>query len=224
MNNELSRAAGRSPRVVSMRAVSVAGQDSMLLNLSGAHAPSFTRNLAILSDEEGHTGVGEVPGGVVTLAVLEQAAALVVGQPVSSYHAILNEVRHRFSDRDTAGRGQQTFDLRVMVHALTAIESALLDLLGQFLGMPVAALLGEGQQRTSVPVLGYLFFVGDSRRTSMEYRRAGNSAHGWFQLRDEKAITPEAIVRLADAAHLQFGFNDFKRKRCGPWSALLAFP
>ncbi len=212
MNDEPSRAVGRSPRVVSMRAVPVAGQDSMLLNLSGAHAPWFTRNLAILSDEEGHTGVGEVPGGAEILAVLEQAAALVVGQRVSSYHAILNEVRQRFSDRDTEGRGQQTFDLRVMVHALTAIESALLDLLGQFLGVPVAALLGEGQQRKSVPVLGYLFFVGDSRKTSMNYRRAGNSGHGWFQLRDEEAMTPEALVRLAEAAQSQYGFNDFKLK------------
>jgi altronate dehydratase len=37
----------------------------------------------------------------------------------------------------------------------------LLDLLGQHLGVPVAALLGEGQQRDAVEMLGYLFFVGD---------------------------------------------------------------
>ena len=61
------------------------------------------------------------------------------------------------------------------MHAVTAIESALLDLLGQFLGLPVAALLGEGQQRSKVPVLGYLFFVGDSSKTNLKYRRASNS-------------------------------------------------
>jgi len=212
MSAEQFNAGGRSPRVVSMRTVPVAGQDSMLLNLSGAHAPYFTRNLAILTDDQGRTGVGEVPGGERILAVLEQAAALVEGRPVSSYNAILNEVRQRFFGLDAGGRGRQTFDLRVMVHALTAIESALLDLLGQFLGVPVAALLGEGRQRTSVPVLGYLFFVGDSRRTNMNYRRAGSSAHGWFQWRDEEALTPEAIVRLAEAAQEQYGFNDFKLK------------
>ena len=212
MSAEQFNAGGRSPRVVSMRAVPVAGRDSMLLNLSGAHAPYFTRNLAILTDDEGRTGVGEVPGGERILAVLEQAAALVEGRPVSSYNAILNEARQRFFGLDAGGRGQQTFDLRVMVHALTAIESALLDLLGQFLGVPVAALLGEGRQRTSVPVLGYLFFVGDSRKTNMNYRRAGSSAQGWFQLRDEEALTPEAIVQLAEAAHEQYGFNDFKLK------------
>ena len=55
------------------------------------------------------------------------------------------------------------------MHAVTAVESALLDLLGQFLGVPVAALLGEGRQRASIPVLGYLFFVGDRRKTDLPY-------------------------------------------------------
>jgi glucarate dehydratase len=63
------------------------------------------------------------------------------------------------------GRGQQTFDLRTTVHVVTAIEAAMLDLLGQFLGVPVAELLGEGQQRASVEALGYSFFVGDRKET-----------------------------------------------------------
>ena len=77
------------------------------------------------------------------------------------YNNILGAVRERFADRDTGGRGSQTFDQRVTIHAVTAIEAALLDLLGQFLGVPVAALLGEGQQRETVEMLGYLFFIGD---------------------------------------------------------------
>ena len=203
---------GKSPRIAAMRIVPVAGQDSMLLNLSDAHGPYFTRNLAILTDEAGNTGVGEVPGGEKIRRVLEEAAPLVIGRDIASYNAILNDVRQRFADRDAQGRGQQTFDLRVTVHALTAIESALLDLLGQFLGLPVAALLGEGQQRTKVPVLGYLFYVGDSSKTNLKYRRAGDSASGWFRLRDEEALTPDAVVRLAEAAKAHYGFNDFKLK------------
>ena len=202
----------RSPRVGTMRVLPVAGQDSMLLNLSGAHGPYFTRNLAILTDEAGNTGVGEVPGGQKIRRVLEESRELVIGREIASYNAILNAVRERFHDRDEGGRGLQTFDLRVTVHALTAIESALLDLLGQFLGLPVAALLGEGQQRIKVPVLGYLFFVGDSRKTDLPYRRAGSKAEGWFRVRDEEAMTPEAVVRLAEAAHARYGFNDFKLK------------
>jgi glucarate dehydratase len=210
--NESGSEGAHSPRVATMRVVPVAGQDSMLLNLSGAHAPYFTRNLVILTDEDGRTGVGEVPGGQNIRQVLEETRPLVEGSPVASYKAILSQVSRRFSGRDVEGRGLQTFDQRVTIHAVTAVESALLDLLGQFLGLPVAALLGEGVQRTRVPVLGYLFFVGDSRKTGMNYRRAGKPASGWFRVRDEEALTPEAIVRLAEAAHAQYGFNDFKLK------------
>jgi glucarate dehydratase len=147
-----------APIVVAMQVIPVAGQDSMLLNLSGAHGPFFTRNIVIISDSAGRTGVGEVPGGERIRQTLEDARSLVVGQSIGAYGAILKGVRHAFRDRDSGGRGLQTFDLRVMVHATTAIEAALLDLLGQFLNVPVAALLGEGQQRDAVEMLGYLFY------------------------------------------------------------------
>jgi glucarate dehydratase len=212
MKSESLNAVGASPRVTAMRVVPVAGRDSMLLNLSGAHGPYFTRNLVLLTDDAGNTGVGEVPGGEKIRRVLEEAAPLVIGSEIAGYNAILKAAQERFGDRDSAGRGQQTFDLRVTIHAMTAIESALLDLLGRFQGVPVAVLLGEGQQRRSVPVLGYLFFVGDSRKTNLDYRRAGESASGWFRLRDEEALTSDAIVRLAEAAQAQYGFGDFKLK------------
>jgi hypothetical protein len=35
-------------------------------------------------------------------------------------------MRQQFADRDSGGRGQQTFDLRTTIHAVTAVESALL--------------------------------------------------------------------------------------------------
>ncbi len=148
-----------------MRAIPVAGSDSMLLNLSGAHSPFFTRNVVVLTDDAGHTGAGEVPGGEKIRQVLEEAIPAIVGCPIAAHREILEAMRQRFADRDAGGRGLQTFDMRTTVHAVTAVECALLDLLGQWVGLPVAALLGEGRQRTSVPVLGYLFFVGDRRKT-----------------------------------------------------------
>ncbi|HMJ44364.1 MAG TPA: glucarate dehydratase, partial [Pseudolabrys sp.] len=198
--------------VTEMLVIPVAGEDSMLLNLSGAHGPLFTRNIVILKDNAGHTGAGEAPGGEAIRQTLEDARPLVVGQPIASYNAVLNSVRQRFADRDAGGRGQQTFDLRIMIHAVTAIEAALLDLLGQHLGMPVAALLGEGQQRASVQFLGYLFYVGDRKRTKLPYRSAPDSKDGWFRLRDDEVLTPDAVVRLAEAAHDKYGFSDFKLK------------
>jgi glucarate dehydratase len=156
--------------------------------------------------------VGEVPGGENIRRVLEQAKALVVGRPLAAYNEVLNEVRRGFAEYDQEGRGQQTFDLRTTIHAVTAIEAALLDLLGQFLGLPVAALLGEGQQRSSVEVLGYLFFVGDRKKTGLPYRSEPDAEDAWLRLRHEEALTTEAVVRLAEAAHARYGFQDFKLK------------
>ncbi len=201
-----------SPKVTEMLVVPVAGHDSMLLNLSGAHAPFFTRNVVILKDSAGHTGVGEVPGGEKIRQTLEDARALVVGQPIGAFNNILNAARKAFADRDSGGRGLQTFDLRIAIHAVTALEAALLDLLGQFLEVPVAALLGEGQQRDAVEMLGYLFYVGDRTRTDLPYRSEPDAKNDWFRLRHEEALTAEAVVRLAEAAHDRYGFNDFKLK------------
>lgn len=201
-----------TPIVREMRVVPVAGRDGMLLNLSGAHAPFFTRNLVILTDSAGRTGVGEVPGGEKIRQTLEDARELVVGQPIGNGNAVLNAMRRRFADRDSAGRGQQTFDLRIAIHAVTAMESALLDLLGQFLGVPVAALLGEGQQRDAVQMLGYLFYVGDRKKTDLPYHSEPDAHDDWLRLRHEVAVTPEAIVKLAEATHARYGFADFKLK------------
>jgi len=201
-----------TPIVTELRAIPVAGRDSMLLNLSGAHGAFFTRNLLILTDSAGRTGVGEVPGGEKIRQTLEDARELIVGQPVGAHQRLLQTVQRRFADRDVGGRGLQTFDLRTTIHAVTAIESALLDLLGQHLEVPVAALLGEGQQRDSVEMLGYLFYVGDKSKTDLPYAAEPDAADDWFRLRHEKAMTPEAIVRLAEAAKARYGFNDFKLK------------
>jgi glucarate dehydratase len=195
-----------------MRVVPVAGEDSMLLNLSGAHGPYFTRNIVILTDSAGHTGVGEVPGGEHIQQTLNEAQSLVVGQNIGAYLNVLTRVRNTFADRDIGGRGLQTFDLRITIHAVAALEAALLDLLGQFLAVPVAALLGEGQQRESVPMLGYLFYIGDRNKTDLPYRGELTAADDWLRLRNEEALTTSAIVRLAEAAHTRYGFTDFKLK------------
>jgi glucarate dehydratase len=201
-----------TPVISEMRVVPVAGRDSMLLNLSGAHGPYFTRNIVILTDNAGNTGVGEVPGGEKIRSTLEAARAFVVGRSIGDYRAVLSAVERAFGGLDAGGRGQQTFDLRTTVHAVTALEAALLDLLGQHLDLPVAALLGEGQQRTSVEVLGYLFYIGDRGKTDLAYPDGAGAADEWGRLRNEEALTPDAVVALAEAAYARYGFCDFKLK------------
>lgn len=201
------------PVVTHMRVIPVAGHDSMLLNLSGAHGPLFSRNLVVLTDSAGNTGVGEVPGGAAIRDTLHEAEPLVTGRPLGEYRTLLNTLHRTFAARDRGGRGDQTFDLRVAVHAVTAVESALLDLLGKHLDVPVADLLGDGRQREAVPVLGYLFFVGDRTRADLDYRcAAGDETDDWLRLRDEEALTSESVVRLAEAARDRYGFRDFKLK------------
>src|SRR3954451_8885499 len=87
------------PAVTEMIVVPVAGRDSMLLNLSGAHGPFFTRNIVILKDTSGHTGVGEVPGGEKIRQTIDDARELVVGQSIADHHRIVNGVQQRFADR-----------------------------------------------------------------------------------------------------------------------------
>ena len=201
-----------TPIVQSIRAIPVAGHDSMLLNLSGAHGPYFTRNILIIEDNSGNIGVGEIPGGEKILATLNDAKQLILGQPIGEYKNLLQNIQRNFADRDQSGRGQQTYDLRTTIHVLTAYESALLDLLGKHLQVNVASLLGDGQQRTEVDVLGYLFFIGDRQQTNLDYLSSTPHAHDWYQLRHAKAMSPEAIQRLAEASYDRYGFRDFKLK------------
>jgi len=201
-----------SPRVISMRVIPVAGEDSMLLNLSGAHAPYFTRNLVLLESSAGHVGVGEVPGGEAIREVLESSKPLVVGAKIGDHHRVLNSVRRQFSPLDANGRGQQTFDRRTTIHALVAIESALLDLLGEFLEVPVCSLLGEGQQRDRVEVLGYLFFIADRNRTSLPYRSEETAQVPWLKLRNRAVLSVTPLLRLAEAAQERYGLRHFKLK------------
>jgi len=201
-----------APAIASVRVIPVAGHDSMLLNLSGAHGPFFTRNLVIVTDTARRTGVGEVPGGTAIARVIDDAAPDLVGRSIGDHLSLVADLRRDYADRDAGGRGAQTFDLRTTIHAATGLECALLDLVGQHLGVPVAALLGEGIQRRSVPVLGYLFYIGDRRRGGQPYRDGDRASDDWLRLRDQHALDAAAIVRLAEAAEARYGFTDFKLK------------
>ena len=201
------------PVVEKMEVFPVAGFDSMELNLSGAHAPYFTRNIVILTDSNGVEGIGEVPGGQKITAALEAVKDLVIGTKISDYKNTLNRVR-AWLDANIKDdvRGLQTFDLRTGVHVVTAIEAPLLDLMGKFLEVPAASLMGDGLQRTSVRFLSYLFYVGDRKKTTLPYMDESDSDCEWYRLRNEEAMDPEHIVALAKATAEKYGFEDFKLK------------
>ncbi|WP_455130157.1 enolase C-terminal domain-like protein [Propionibacterium acidifaciens] len=200
----------KAPTIVKADVYPVAGHDSMLLNLAGAHQPWFTRDVVVLTDSEGRLGLGEVPGARRITTAIRDGFAAVIGRPVTSHRRILRDVARAVAGRDDT-TAFWTFE-RTAIHAVTAIEAALLDLFGQLVGLPVAELLGEGQQRDEVRVLGYLFFVADPDRTDLDYLREDDGDCQWYRLRREETLTPEAIVRQAEAAHEEYGFRDFKLK------------
>jgi len=221
------RQAARTPVVTEMLVVPVAGQDGMLLNLCGAHGPFFTRTVVVLKDDAGHAGLGEVPGGDGIRRTLERAVPRVVGRPIGAYNAILNAIRdtlpgaqaarqtivHQVESEAEARVLRQPHEINLRTdNVLAAVESALLDLLGQHLGVPVCALLGSGQQRAAVKMLAYLFYVGDRGKTDLPYPEPRGANHAWERVRTEPALTPEAIVRQAEAATERYGFADYKLK------------
>ncbi|MDN8541779.1 enolase C-terminal domain-like protein [Erwinia sp. BC051422] len=201
-----------SPVITDMKVIPVAGHDSMLLNIGGAHGAYFTRNIVVLTDSAGHTGVGEAPGGETIYQTLLDAVPQVKGREVARMNRLVQEVHlgNQSADFDTFGKGAWTFELRV--NAVAALEAALLDLLGQCLNVPVAELLGPGKQRDEVTVLGYLFYIGDREKTDLPYLNGENAPHDWYRLRHQKAMDSEAVVRLAEAAQDKYGFKDFKLK------------
>ena len=216
-----------TPVVTVMQVIPVAGQDSMLLNLCGAHAPYFTRNLVILKDSSGHTGIGEVPGGEGIRQALDRSRELVIGKSIGLYNGILNAIRQRFVSGKAAHQAtvhqvtsaseakvlKQPHEINLrMDNVITAVEAALLDLLGQHLGVPVCELLGAGKQRDAVRMLSYLFYIGDRRKTDLPYLGLPETKNDWYRLRHEPAMDAAALVRLAEASVEQYGFADFKLK------------
>ena len=201
-----------SPTVTEMKVIPVAGQDSMLLNIGGAHNAWFTRNIVVLKDSAGNTGVGEAPGGEVIYQTLVDAIPLVVGQEIARLNRVVQRVQkgNQSADFETFGNGAWTFELRV--NAVAALEAALLDLLGKALNVPVCELLGPGKQRDAVTVLGYLFYIGDRNKTDLPYLARSRGEHDWYQLRHQEALSSDAVVRLAEAAQDRYGFKDFKLK------------
>lgn len=200
------------PIITSMQVIPVAGYDSMLMNIGGAHGPYFTRNIVILTDSAGHVGVGEAPGGSTIENALKEACAHVEGRPISILNRIVNDMHQGYldSDCDTFGKGAWTFELRV--NAVAALESALLDLMGQFLNVPVAELLGGGKQRDEVTVLGYLFYIGDDKKTDLPYDQPLKNSHEWYNIRRREAMTVQSVIELAEVAKDRYGFKDFKMK------------
>lgn len=208
----------KTPIITKMQVIPVAGYDSMLMTLSGAHAPFFTRNLVILEDSLGNTGIGEIHGGDYTCESLRSVIPLVEGKEIGRYKGILDSI-HKCATRasEDDGEGIQTLDiskLKFVVKAEWAIECALLDLLGQYMDLPMCELLGNGKQRDKVETLGYLFYVSNKEKAKgyLEYLNESDSTDPWFKYRRNEILTHDEIVTEDEILHEKYGFKNFKLK------------
>ena len=92
-----------SPVITDMKVIPVAGHDSMLLNIGGAHNAYFTRNIVVLTDNAGHSGIGEAPGGEVIYQTLVDAIPTKKAQPhVTSDNASRTKPRIRLTREEKA--------------------------------------------------------------------------------------------------------------------------
>ncbi len=155
------------------------------------------------------------------MVVLRPDLTLPIARLVSSTNItlpILNDVRKNgWKAANNSGQGLQELDLsnlKFVVHAEAALECAILDLYGKFVDLPMCDLIGEGRQRDTVEMLGYLFYIADSQKTDLPYihdEDTGINDH-WQQVRRKETLTPEGIVAQAHAAQERYGFKCFKLK------------
>lgn len=204
------------PKITSLKVVPVAGYDSALLTLSGCHAPLFTRNIIIVTDDSGNEGIGEIHGGDDITKMLQSYEDIIIGRPITEYKNMLNDVRkHGWRVANDSGQGLQELDLsnlKFVVHAEAALECALLDLYGKFVNLPMCDIIGEGRQRDSVEMLGYLFYIADSNKMDLPYLKNDDDSDAWGRVRRQETLTAEGIVKQAKAAQERYGFRCFKLK------------
>ncbi|MGP4026942.1 enolase C-terminal domain-like protein [Actinomadura sp. 3N407] len=157
--------------------------EAPLLHSNGAHWGRFVRTIVEVEADNGLVGLGEMGGGGQSAEAAFQALV-----PHLEGHDPFELETLRFK---IANPTASLYNNRTQI--LAAIEFACLDLVGQYLGVPVHDLLG-GRIRDSVPFASYLFY---------RYPGAGGSP---------EVRTPDQLVEHARALKDRHGFGVHKLK------------
>ena len=183
-----------------MQVIPVAGFDSMLMTLSGCHAPCFTRNLVILKDSAGHTGIGEIHGG--TARNIMAGSAYLTGT-LRTWHT---DVRERMIDRieRVAGKTSHAFGADITFSfeegnpsvvndpaCAEAARRAVVEVLGEeAIGSYEGTLAGEDFAEYLQHVPGVFVFVG----THNPAIGADHPQHSCYYTVDESMLAKGAMV------------------------------
>ncbi len=197
-------------RIEEIRLTPIALGDPPLLNAAGMHAPFALRIVLELVTEAGIVGLGEIPGNLDVLQGLERACPGLRGIAVWDLPAIGRHLESVLGGEEGSRRGDQTWDQRQLVHAVSAVEVACMDAIGRRLDCRVADLLG-GARREEVPFAGYLFFKDEGAGGRLG-RATVPLAEGWSAARQARAHSADEIVAQARAMIETFGFGSLKLK------------
>ena len=185
----------------------------MLLNLSGAHGPFFTRNLLILTDTAGRTGVGEVPGGEKIRQTLEDARD--ARRRTAAGGAPARAAADAAPVRRPRCRRTRPADVRP-AHDDSCGDRRRIRVARSPRPAPRRAGGGAARRRRSNATPSRCSATSSTSAIDggpdLPYDSGPDAADDWCRLRHEAALTPEAVVRLAEAAQARYGFNDFKLK------------
>jgi len=197
-------------KISSCRLTPIALTDPPLRAASGLHAPFALRLILELIDESGMVGISESPCTPAIQEALEAVGAKLVGADPYRFVPLLFEVEKSLGQGREGARGDAPWDQRVLVHVLSAIEVACLDLAGKQLDRSIGDLLG-GRIRDRVPFGAYLFYKHEGAGGHLEFG-TDPDASGWAAARQKQAMTPDEVVAQAVAMCEGFGFTGIKLK------------
>src|SRR6188768_3631839 len=201
----------KGPRIKEVNITPIAVGDPPLLNAAGLHAPYALRTIVELVSDDRISGVGEIPGGSATLAMLRDAREVVVGHDPFQLNGLKQALVDRFGDGGVSAlKDVRPWETARINHVWSAIEVACFDLMGKAIGRPVVDLLG-GVVRERVPYSAYLFFKYEGAGGKLGFG-IDPGASGWAAARQAAALDPEGIVAQARAMCDAYGFESIKLK------------
>lgn len=197
-------------KIKEMHVTPIAIGDPPLLNAAGLHAPYALRIVVEIVTDDNIYGLGEVPGSTATLAALNSAREVVIGNDPFQLNGIKAKLVERYGEDEAEARGESPWDRRTHVHVYSAIEVACFDIMGKTTGRPVVDLLG-GRARDRVDFSAYLFYKYEGAGGPLEFGTDPN-ATGWTAARQEAALDPAGVVAQAKGMCDAFGFKSIKLK------------
>jgi len=195
--------------ITEMIVTPIAFADPPLLNAAGLHAPYALRIIIEIKTNEGISGIGEIAGGSAVLESLNQAKKFLIGQDPFKRNKIRITIEDGFANiQDTLNTGYAPKGVANRMYS--AINVALLDIIGKAIERPIYDLLG-GKVRDRAEFSAYLFYKYEGAGGQWGFGHNPN-ASGWHKEKENEATNPDEIVAQARAMCNEFGFKSIKLK------------